>query len=144
MVVSCAAVLGEGPVWDSNKSRLLWVDISSKHVHTYDAAGDPDTVLQLDTPMSAICPARDGRYLAATGQGLAELTFDNGLLRPLVPLPGGDRMNDAKTNTAGGSSAGRTWTVGCLMAAGSTVSIFPKRSDAPRGGNGPQRPWMEP
>lgn len=29
-------LLGEGPLWDSNKNKLHWVDFEGKLIHTYD------------------------------------------------------------------------------------------------------------
>ncbi|WP_199918752.1 SMP-30/gluconolactonase/LRE family protein, partial [Streptomyces sp. NRRL S-15] len=41
------AELGEGPTWDPAAGRLIWVDILSSRVHTYDPSTGRRTVMAL-------------------------------------------------------------------------------------------------
>ncbi len=38
VAVRAEAELGEGPTWDPATGRLLWIDILSSRLHTYDPA----------------------------------------------------------------------------------------------------------
>ncbi|MER6984737.1 SMP-30/gluconolactonase/LRE family protein, partial [Streptomyces carpinensis] len=44
VAVRAEAELGEGPTWDAAAARLIWVDILSCRVHTYDPATGARTV----------------------------------------------------------------------------------------------------
>jgi sugar lactone lactonase YvrE len=101
IVVDGRALIGEGPVWDEATQRLLWVDIVGRRVHAFDPATGANSTLQTREAVTAICPAAGGRYAAATSSGVAEIDLGSGSLRPVWPLPSGDRMNDAKADPRG-------------------------------------------
>jgi sugar lactone lactonase YvrE len=48
-----------------------------------------------------VAPSSAGRYAVATRSGICEMRLPAGTLDQLVPLPSGDRMNDAKADPAG-------------------------------------------
>ncbi|MFE0081321.1 SMP-30/gluconolactonase/LRE family protein, partial [[Kitasatospora] papulosa] len=47
------AELGEGPTWDPAAGRLIWVDILSARVHTYDPSTGRRTVMATGAPVGA-------------------------------------------------------------------------------------------
>lgn len=60
--------LGEGPVWDAPRGRLLWVDIDAGAVHEGRIAGDRVTRSRswaVDRTVGAVVPAADGGLLVA-------------------------------------------------------------------------------
>ena len=54
------ATLGEGPVWDEDQQRLLWVDILPGLVHRLDPAAGSDDVFQVGKPVGSVSLRRVG------------------------------------------------------------------------------------
>ena len=112
-------VLGEGPVWDAARGRLLWVDIEDGAVLIGRLDGDSvqvDDRLDFDGTVGAVAVAADGQLLVAAQQEIVRIELD-GSRSPVVRLIADDeprRLNDGKTDAAGrfliGSApkAGRT------------------------------------
>lgn len=60
--------LGEGPVWDAERGRLLWVDIAAGAVHEGRLAGDTvnrSRSWAVDRTVGAVVPTADGGLLVA-------------------------------------------------------------------------------
>lgn len=98
--------LAEGPVWDSGRARLLWVDIPAGEVHEGTLVqGRVETIrtVHADATVGAVVPARDGRLLVAGRTALVGLTAD-GRAGPHLPvLPDGSdrRLNDGACDPGG-------------------------------------------
>lgn len=100
--------LGEGPVWDAARERLLWVDIVGGAVH----AGrlDPATATitatgswSFDGTVGAVAVSEAGDLLVAEGATLTRLSAD-GTRSPLarvVPAGVRSRLNDGAVDPAG-------------------------------------------
>ncbi|GAA2588241.1 SMP-30/gluconolactonase/LRE family protein [Winogradskya consettensis] len=74
-----AYILGEGPVWDSRRGRLLWVDIVGRAVLTGVFDGDRLIVedrIDWETMVGAVTVAADGSLLVAAETGLVLLRPD--------------------------------------------------------------------
>jgi len=104
------SVLGEGPVWDSNREALVWVDILEGTVHLWSPIG-PTASFDAGTHVGAALPASGGGWLLAAQDGFATMT-DEGGLAPLLSVHGGGqpelRFNDGKVDPAGRAWAGTT------------------------------------
>ena len=104
------AELGEGPVWDVDEQRLVWVDIDGQLVHVTDGDGGATRSYATGAPVGAAALHRGGDLLLALGAGFARLSLDSGEVRPLVAAPGVDaaiaRMNDGEVDPAGRYWAG--------------------------------------
>lgn len=95
------AHLGEGPVWDADRQRLLYVDIEGGAVLAHDPAdGRTRVLLDHDDYVTAVLPHRDGRLLLGLRDGLG--VWDEGapeqppaLAIPLQPDEDRLRCNDA-------------------------------------------------
>ncbi|WP_329285244.1 SMP-30/gluconolactonase/LRE family protein [Streptomyces sp. NBC_00691] len=112
--------LTEGPVWDTRRQELLWVDIPDGLVHRAALThGDakPDlavfSALRLDRPVGAVQPCASGALLAAAGTSVLRLREDRPvteaveLAAPVLPEDGVPRrMNDAAVDPAGRLLAG--------------------------------------
>lgn len=104
------AALGEGPVWDSQHGRLVWVDIDGRAVHV--TSGDGATTRSYATPekVGAAALHRDGGLLLAHGTGFARLSLEDGAIEQIADAPGADpalvRMNDGQVDPAGRFWAG--------------------------------------
>jgi sugar lactone lactonase YvrE len=98
--------LGEGPLWDGPRSRLLWVDIVAGLVCEGRLDGARIAVTgsrRLGEMVGAVVPARDGGLLVA-GQERLALLGDDGSRRDgprVVPTGSGRRCNDGATDPAG-------------------------------------------
>ncbi|MFB7167039.1 SMP-30/gluconolactonase/LRE family protein [Streptomyces sp. NPDC056242] len=63
VAVRAEATLGEGPTWDAEAGRLIWVDILGSRVHTYDPATGRHTVMATEQHVGAAKPRAGGAGL---------------------------------------------------------------------------------
>ncbi|MFB6815220.1 SMP-30/gluconolactonase/LRE family protein [Streptomyces sp. NPDC056347] len=100
------AELGEGPTWDAATGRLIWVDILSARVHTYDPVDHRRTVLATEQHVGAAKPRKGGGLAVHLRDGIG-LYDPDGTFRWLVhdPVPG-RRGNDAAVAPDGSLWAG--------------------------------------
>lgn len=96
------ADLGEGPMWDPVRRRLLWVDILAGRVLSTDIEGTTSTVMQFPEPVSALAMTEEGGVIAACRSGLRSLEEPDALLCafPCTPMAG-LRPNDGNVDPAG-------------------------------------------
>lgn len=100
------AVLGEGPTWDASAARLLWVDILSARVHTYDPATGRRTVMATEQHVGAAKPRAGGGVVVNLRDGVGLYDAD-GAFRWLHRDPAdGRRGNDAAVAPDGSLWAG--------------------------------------
>jgi sugar lactone lactonase YvrE len=98
--------LGEGPVWDGPRERLLWVDIEGRAVLEGALDGGAITVtnrIQFDTMVGAVTVAADGTLLVAAQERLVVRRPDGSRVDGPRVVPAGEarRCNDGKTDPAG-------------------------------------------
>ncbi|MEO7371654.1 MAG: SMP-30/gluconolactonase/LRE family protein, partial [Ilumatobacteraceae bacterium] len=134
LAVDSACLLGEGPTWDAESERLLWLDIDSCLLHQLDKGGLHTTVA-LDRRITAVVPSAHGGFIAAVDATVAHLDA-NGRIGPLVatlPRDGDGLTNDGRCDPAGRMWVGTTDRSGskraglfCVDAGGSVTKI---RSD---------------
>ncbi|MEE1770882.1 SMP-30/gluconolactonase/LRE family protein [Streptomyces sp. JV185] len=100
------AELGEGPTWDPATGRLIWVDIVSARVHTYDPVSGRRTVMATEQHVGAAKPRAGGGLVVNLRDGIG-LYDPDGAFRWLVhdPVPG-RRGNDAAVAPDGALWAG--------------------------------------
>lgn len=96
------AGLGEGPIWDASRNRLIWIDIRHHRLYTTDvASGD---TMQRDLPGAPGCVAlaEDGALVLGIGQQLLTMTVA-GSFQEIAALPAASigRFNDGKPDAAG-------------------------------------------
>lgn len=109
IAVRAQAALGEGPTWDPAAQRLIWVDILSSRVHTYDPSTGHRSVLATEQHVGAAKPRAGGGLVVnlRDGVGLYDSAADGGAFRWLhheaVP---GRRGNDAAVAPDGALWAG--------------------------------------
>lgn len=105
VVLSAAALLGEGPVWDPRSSTLRWVDIDRGEVHRFDPASGADTFFEVGT----VAVRAAGGLVLATASGLHTCLDNGGHLTQLHKIdtdPPGGRCNDGKADPWGRFWAG--------------------------------------
>ena len=97
-VGSVRAQLGEGPRWDAEAGRLLWVDIEGELLH----AGD--RTIEGGAMVCAVAPWGGDTVLVALADALAAVDVGNGSVRRLAEIPHGRprmRCNDGACDAAG-------------------------------------------
>jgi sugar lactone lactonase YvrE len=67
---SAKAVLGEGPTWNPETRRLLWVDILNSEVHEFDPATGEDTIMPTPQHVSAVKPREGGGIAVNLAEGI--------------------------------------------------------------------------
>ncbi|MEU1670136.1 SMP-30/gluconolactonase/LRE family protein [Streptomyces sparsogenes] len=106
VAVRATAELGEGPTWDAAAKRLIWVDILSSRVHTWDPATGRRTLLVTEQHVGAAKPRAGGGLAVNLRDGVGLYGADGGfswLVREAVP---GRRGNDAAVAPDGSLWAG--------------------------------------
>ena len=99
-------ILGEGPVWDAKRDRVLWVDITAGWV--LSGRIDDDRIELVDRrefagTVSAVTVSDDGSLLVAGAEGLIEVASD-GRRTPaqrILAHGAAHRLNDGKPDPAG-------------------------------------------
>lgn len=98
--------LAEGPVWDGDRNRVLWVDINAGAVHAGTLSGQgvhDDSVLQFPGTASAVVTSRDGELLVAGSRRLYTVSGDGavGDWVQIIPEGTASRLNDGGCDPAG-------------------------------------------
>jgi sugar lactone lactonase YvrE len=109
LVLDAAADLGEGPSWDADARRLIWVDITKGLVHRFDPQTELDEVFEVGQPVGAAVPTTSGRLALAVSDGFSLLDAGTGRIERLVDVEAGvpeTMMNDGKCDPFGRFWAG--------------------------------------
>lgn len=106
VAVAAQARLGEGPTWDSRREVLIWVDILTSRVHTFDPVSGARTVMSTEQHVGAAKPRAGGGLVVNLVDGVGLYDPDgtfSWLLRERAP---GRRGNDAAVAPDGALWAG--------------------------------------
>lgn len=108
--------LGEGPVWDSTRHELVWVDVDRGLVHRR-APGRADLTLDAGQPVGCAVPRAAGGLALALRDGFALLDAEEtGAPRLVAPVEGRART---RMNDGGVDARGRFW-AGTMSLGGDT------------------------
>lgn len=104
MVWATGALLGESPVWDEERQRLLFVDIKRPAIHSWGLDGACRSY-SMPSEVGCIVLRQSGGLVAALRSGLAFVTLEPTLSVEIfsaidTDLPG-NRPNDGKCDPAG-------------------------------------------
>jgi len=99
------AKLGEGPTWDVDRQRLIWVDILHSRVHSYDPVSGRRTVLTTEQHVGAAKPRAGGGLVLNLRDGVGLHGPDGFRWLHHEPVPG-RRANDAAVAPDGSLWAG--------------------------------------
>ncbi|AIC95346.1 SMP-30/gluconolactonase/LRE family protein [Shouchella lehensis] len=132
-VWSGKALLGEGPFWDEQEQRLLWVDIEGYKLHAYDTKQDTTETLPFAQHVTAVVKKEQGGLLLAMRDGLYSYYRDRLTLHMRLNEEA-VRFNDAKCDPSGRLWAGTMAfdgqsTIGKLVVFDENEAIEEKRSD---------------
>ncbi|GAB3959743.1 hypothetical protein GCM10029978_007430 [Actinoallomurus acanthiterrae] len=103
LLSGAGALLGEGPLWDDDAHRLLWVDIWGGLLNATSLAGET-TSTDLGAPLSSVVLSTRGTRVVTAGLCVLELA-DEGA-RHLADIPEDPCM---RANDAAVDPAGRLW-----------------------------------
>jgi sugar lactone lactonase YvrE len=106
VAIQAEAELGEGPTWDPASGRLIWIDILSSRIHTYDPVSGRRSVRTTPQHIGAVKPRAGGGLVLNLRDGVGLLDPDD-TFRWLhhEPVPG-RRANDAAVAPDGSLWAG--------------------------------------
>ena len=107
LVVDLRAELGEGPLWDDWRERLLFVDIMRGHVHEFDPVTKSDRVLDVAEPVGAVALTMKGDWLIATKTGFWRLDPESGR-KSIIAAVEDDQLNN-RMNDGYVDRRGRFW-----------------------------------
>ena len=95
--------LGEGPFWDSQKSRLHWVDIIGKKIISQNLDGSNIHALEVDGNPGCVVFSDDGTMVAGVDNQISSFDGDGNLLKVLADTNEGSglRFNDGKCDCSG-------------------------------------------
>jgi sugar lactone lactonase YvrE len=109
LALDAKADLGEGPVWDGAKQRLLWVDINEGLVRSFEPGSGRTAQWQVGEKVGAAVLRRDGGIMVARESGFATLDLETGEVAAVAGYEGACpevRMNDGKCDPVGRFWAG--------------------------------------
>ncbi|MCX7027193.1 MAG: SMP-30/gluconolactonase/LRE family protein [Spirochaetes bacterium] len=109
------ASLGEGPLWDTRESVLLWLDIFGRRIHRFDPASGAQTEVESADQVACIGFAGENKLIAGTDKGIQFFDPRDGTLEPICnpePTEITNRFNDGKIDPWGRFIAGTMSTVG--------------------------------
>jgi sugar lactone lactonase YvrE len=105
---SDAYILGEGPVWDPDRNRLLWVDIVAGVVFAGALEPEAGTIMVTDswsftTTVGAVATAADGTLLVAERETLTRVDTDGTrtVLARVLREGSRSRLNDGAVDPSG-------------------------------------------
>ena len=109
VVLPHQCLLGEGPVWDTRRGAICWIDILNGEIHEYSPGSKKHKTISVNQMIGAVVICRDGNFLAALKNGFGFVNRENGrvnmLANPEADIPG-NRFNDGKCGPDGRFWAG--------------------------------------
>ena len=95
--------LGEGPFWDSKRSRLHWVDIIGKKIITQNLDGSNIHALEVDGNPGCVVLSDEGTMVAGVDNQISSFDGGGNLLKVLADTNEGSglRFNDGKCDPSG-------------------------------------------
>ncbi len=120
-VLPARARLGEGPLWDSDKQVLYWVDILNHRVHVFEPSSGDDCHWDVDDVGSALALMPGEKLLVAMGNRVAALDLTSGAVETLKTVEfdtPGTRFNDGKCDPQG-----RFW-IGTISPEPGTATLY--------------------
>jgi sugar lactone lactonase YvrE len=102
-------VLGECPVWDAAKERVLWVDVALGEIHQYFPATRQHRVFKAGQVIGSFALCTSGRLIASFQNGFAFVDLETEVIQWLTDPEANEpdnRFNDGKCDPRGRFWAG--------------------------------------
>lgn len=103
------ALVGEGPIWDDQKSVLWWIDIISSRLYAFDPRTGDNRAWDTGQHVGTIVPWKDDTVMLALQHGFGTFHLDTGtvtILNDPESNQPANRFNDGKCDPAGRFWAG--------------------------------------
>lgn len=104
LVVACAALLGEGPVWVAREAALYWTDIHAPRIWRWRPATEETRDWTPPFRITAMAPRARGGFVAASEKGFVLIDLEEERYdlvgNPEAHRPG-NRFNDGKVDRDG-------------------------------------------
>src|SRR5258706_16394342 len=107
LVLDADSEVGEGPVWDAQQNRRVWVDVTREAVHQYSPASKTDLMIAIGQLIGAAALRTSGGLVLALKDGFGLLPADSDRVEMIAATEAdkpNNRMNDGKVD-----SSGRFW-----------------------------------
>jgi sugar lactone lactonase YvrE len=107
--------LGEGPIWDAARGRLVFVDINRGHIHEFDPVARLDRIVEVGQPVGAVALSVRGDWTIAARDGFFRVDPDSGSTSLIAEVEADrtdTRMNDGYVDARGRLWAGTMSLVG--------------------------------
>ena len=127
LVLDARAELGEGPIWDMRRKRLVFVDITRGHIHEFDPETGKDRVVRVGKPVGCVALTDKGDWLVGAVDGFYRVDPTSGrstLIAAVEANQSNTRMNDGYVDAKGRFWAG-TMGVGGLKEKGALYRLDP-------------------
>lgn len=127
LVLDAHAELGEGPLWDDRRQRLLFVDIMRGDVHEFDPATGGDRVVNIGRPVGCLALTERGDWIAGASDGFYRIQPATGRATLMASVEADlpdNRMNDGYVDARGRFWAG-TMGMGGLRETGALYRLDP-------------------
>jgi len=115
LVLDVRAELGEGPLWDDRRNRLVFVDIARGHIYEFDPESGRHRFVNVGKPVGAVALTEKGDWIAAASDGFYRVEPNSGRVTLLAEVEAnirGNRMNDGYVDARGRFWAGTMNTSG--------------------------------
>lgn len=101
--------LGEGPVWDSQRNEINWIDLLEGKIHNYSLDNNKSKTFSVQEKIGCFAICENSHLIIATKTGIGLLDRETGIIKSLVQpekhLPN-NRFNDGKCDPMGRFWAG--------------------------------------
>ncbi len=103
------ALVGEGPIWDTEEDVLWWIDILSSKLYAFDPATNENREWDTGQHVGTVVPWQKNTVMLALQNGFGSFCLETGTVTilndPECNLPG-NRFNDGKCDPTGRFWAG--------------------------------------
>ena len=109
LVLDARTELGECPLWDDRRKRLLFVDITRGQIHEFDPATGKDRVISVGRPVGCVALTERGDWIAGAVDGFYRVDPVTGRAAMMVAVEANlpdNRMNDGYVDARGRFWAG--------------------------------------
>lgn len=130
LVLDVRAELGEGPVWDDRRNRLLFLDIMRGHIHEFDPVTGLDRIVEVGKPVGCLALADRGDWIVGASDGFYRVDPKSGRTTLIASVEAdipGNRMNDGYVDARGRFWAG-TMDLGGVRERGALYRLDPDGS----------------
>ena len=109
LVLDARAELGEGPLWDDRRQKLLFVDIMRGYIHEFDPDTGVDRIVKVGRSVGCLALTERGDWVVGASDGFYRVDPKTGrstLMAPVEADLSDNRMNDGYVDARGRFWAG--------------------------------------